>query len=98
MRNPVEDLPSCESECCDVGGCASPWAWSPEGVTNGPRSLRLCEEHSDEWLRSERDLLAEREEMAGREGVLLRPRPLSYAPLFGLVRDLEAIWRARRSA
>lgn len=50
-RNPDEDLPSVESEACDVGTCFAPWAWSPDGEQNGPRELRLCERHASEWLR-----------------------------------------------
>lgn len=91
MRNPTDDLPSCDHESCDIGGCREPWAWEPETGSNGPRKLRLCEAHADEWLQSERDLLAEREEIAGREKVVT-----GYAPLFGLARAFDT--RTKRSA
>ena len=48
--NPHDDCPSADAEFCDVGGCREPWAWETDD-TNGPRALRLCEHHSDEWLR-----------------------------------------------
>jgi hypothetical protein len=89
-RNPTDDMPSCEAESCDVGGCREPWAWEPES-SHGPRKVRLCEHHADEWLTAERDLLAEREEMAGREKVVT-----GYAPLFGLARAFDT--RGRKSA
>jgi hypothetical protein len=44
-REPI-DGPSVESECCDVGGCREPWA-AEVNEQNGPRKLRLCEEHHD---------------------------------------------------
>jgi hypothetical protein len=85
-----EDGPSVETEACDLGGCCEPWAWETDR-RNGPRKLRLCEEHADRWLKSERDLNAELEEVAGR-----RPKPLPLSDLFGLVRALDG--RTRRSA
>jgi hypothetical protein len=63
-RHP-EDGPSVETECCDLSGCYSPWAWEAER-RNGPRRLRLCESHADLWLKSEREFLAELESVAGR--------------------------------
>lgn len=63
IENPTDDLPSCETESCDVGGCREPYAWSAEGFANGPRELRLCERHADYWLAAERDLPAVCEEM-----------------------------------
>lgn len=85
-RNPYVDLPSTDSERCDIGGCAESWAWEAER-RNGPRKLRLCEGHADRWLRGERQLAAEREEMAGR---VLEPES-GYAALFGLARALDAV-------
>lgn len=84
-RDPV-DGPSVETESCDLGDCHEPWAAEVE-VPHGPRSLRLCEEHADRWLRAERELDAELEEMRGRVG--------SLAPLFGLARALDG--RARKA-
>jgi hypothetical protein len=79
--NPTDDLPSTESERCDC--CSEPWAWEAE-ESYGPRQLRLCEAHADEWLTSERELAAEREEVAGRE-VYIR-ESYANADLFGLAR------------
>jgi hypothetical protein len=81
--NPTNDLPSCESEKCDIGPCAHDWAWEAE-IHNGARRLRLCELHADEWLRGERELAAEREELSGRELVIRES--LANASLFGLAR------------
>lgn len=83
--NPYEDMPSCEEHACDLGDCSEPWAMEVE-CPNGPRQLRLCEEHADRWLRAEQELEAELEEMRGRVG--------SIAPLFGLARALDG--RAKR--
>jgi hypothetical protein len=71
---------------CAVDGCNGLAEHKPEGVAG-----MLCEEHRDEWLRGERDLLAEREEMSGREKVVT-----GYAPLFGLARAFDT--RTKRSA
>lgn len=81
---PYEDMPSTENEACDIGGCSEPWADEVDR-SNGPRRLRLCERHHDEWTRAARELEAEREEVAGRA-----------AGLFGLARALDG--RTRRSA
>ncbi len=74
--------PSVETEACDLGGCSAPWA-AEVPRRNGPRSLRLCEEHHDRWVTAERALYAEIEEVAGRD-----PAP-SLAPLFALARALD---------
>lgn len=42
LENPTDDLPSCVSEICEIGGCKEPWAWESE-----PNVL-LCERHADE--------------------------------------------------
>ena len=89
VRNPTDDMPSVESEQCCVGGCREPWAWNPDG---SPRT-RLCEAHSDEWLRAERDLTAEREEVAGRERLLAEATAPEWSALFGLARTLERLGR-----
>lgn len=85
-RHP-EDGPSVETEACDLGSCREPWAIEVDR-DNGPRSLRLCEEHGSRWLQAEAELAAELEEVAGREheGENLASK---MAPLFGLVRALD---------
>jgi hypothetical protein len=84
--NPTDDMPSVE-ESCDIGGCREPWAWEVDRA-HGPRKLRLCEGHADRWLRAERDLAAEREELAGRV--------LEFSALFGLANAMDArTWRSR---
>lgn len=87
-ENPYEDGPSVEQESCDLGGCSAPWAWETDR-RNGPRKLRLCERHADEWLKGERDLAAEREELRGRHGY-----SLCYAALFGLASIMDERTRA----
>lgn len=83
-RNPTDDLPStCESQC-DLGGCSNDWAWETQR-RHGKRNFRLCEEHADVWLRSERELVAEREEVAGRD---MNPE---WSALFGLSNALDRI-------
>lgn len=62
---PHEDSPSCEEHACDLGGCEEPWCWETTR-RNGPRKLRLCEEHATRWLKGEAALYAELEERAGR--------------------------------
>lgn len=81
--NPYEDMPSAETEACDIGGCCEPWAWEADR-RNGPRKLRLCEEHATRWQMAERDYLAEREEMRGRT-----PRAVEWSALFGLARAMD---------
>ena len=78
--NPYEDSPTVEPEACDLGDCKEPWAVEVDR-DNGPRSLRLCECHADEWLKAERELLAEREEVSGRV-----PEAQQWSALFGLAR------------
>jgi hypothetical protein len=90
MNNPYEDMPSCEEHACDLPGCSEPWAWEPDGQTNGPRRLRLCEAHADEWLKAERAHNAEREEVAGREMVL------RMSDLFSLARASDGRVKNRR--
>lgn len=93
MRPPHEDMPSTESEACDIGGCHEPWAAEVDAA-NGSRKLRLCCECHDRWTTSERKLEAEREEMRGRELA-----PEETRPLFGLASALEYWERTgRRSA
>lgn len=88
--NPHDDMPSVTEESCDIGGCREPWAWEVDRA-HGPRNLRLCEGHADRWLRAERELAAEREELAGR--VL---EPVQYSALFGLANAMDArTWRSR---
>lgn len=70
--------PSTETEECDLGDCHEPWALEVER-RNGPRQLRLCEEHATRWLQAERELEAEIEEMRRRGET-------QHAPLFGLAR------------
>lgn len=79
-RNPCEDMPSCESETCDLGDCGEPWAEEVE-VPNGPRMMRLCEDHATRWLQAERELDAELEEVAGRTMASRRARPGTAAAI-----------------
>jgi hypothetical protein len=88
-HNPTEDLPSTETECCDIGGCGEPWADTVDAA-NGPRLLRLCESHHDEWTAAARSMSAEIEEQAGRAGVHAAPLARSMAPFFALAREYDA--------
>lgn len=45
---PTDDLPSVDSEQCDC--CSEPWAWEADRPY-GPRNLRLCERHADDYMR-----------------------------------------------
>lgn len=80
IENPTDDLPSTETEACDLGGCREPWAAEVER-RNGPRRLRLCEVHHDAWTHGERELYAEIEEVAGRAPAM--------SSLFGLARTID---------
>ncbi len=92
--NPCDDMPSVDTEECDMGDCHEPWAWEADR-RNGPRMLRLCEDHATRWLEGERVLAAEREEVAGRDTGLR----MSMAPLFALARALDGrAAKGRRSA
>lgn len=68
-ENPYETLTlSVEVEQCDLAGCTAPWAWEAER-RNGPRKLRLCEEHSTKWLNAERALDEEIVAVAAKNAV-----------------------------
>lgn len=50
MSPDTDDLPSVDTEQCDFGQCKEPWAWACPEEKNGPRQLRLCEEHATAFL------------------------------------------------
>lgn len=83
-RNPLEHevYPDAETDACDM--CSEPIALEVD-QRYGPRKLLLCESHADRWLKAERELDAEIEEMAGRA-----QQALSMAPLFALARIQDA--------
>lgn len=44
--SPTDDLPSVESETCDVPKCGRPWVWETD------EGERLCEHHAEGYLRA----------------------------------------------
>ena len=84
----TEDYPSAEETCCDM--CSEPIALEVD-QRYGPRKLLLCESHADRWLKAEREMDAELEQMRGREEQI----PLS-ASLYGMARRQDARCRGGR--
>jgi hypothetical protein len=93
--NPTDDLPSIDTEQCDIGGCEEPWAGEVPR-RNGPRFLRLCEDHFDRWSRGEAALYAELEERAGRVPPR-RPQPGTARALADVGHGMDKRRRARRT-
>jgi hypothetical protein len=52
VNPPTDDLPSVDTETCDLPRCREPWAIETR-ADNGPRMLRICEQHAARWLEAE---------------------------------------------